>query len=126
MCEYDSVECDSDTPLPAASDNLLDVFEAVFDVTDWKRLGLFLGLYNPTLKMIERDCKHKFDECKMEMMAAWLRQQDNVPHNGLPSWSVLQAALRKMRKSDLADRIMDYIGMCAPPPPHPVPPLSDL
>ena len=42
----------------------------------------------------------------MEMLAEWLQQDYNVSHNGVPSWSVLVAALRKMGENDLAKRIM--------------------
>ena len=70
-------------------------------------LGLELGLSYPTLKKIHNDHHGKgIDVCKMEMLAAWLRQQDNVSQVGLPSWSVLRAALRSIGENELASRIM--------------------
>ena len=47
----------------------------------------------------------KTDRCVMEMIAAWLQQQDNVSKNGVPSWSVLQAALSKIGEKQLADEM---------------------
>ena len=79
--------------------------ESLHGLTDWKRLGLALGLLYPTLKSIEKD-NNRNDECKMEMLAAWLCQQDNVRQNGVPSWSILIAALRRMRENELAERIV--------------------
>ena len=78
--------------------------ENLHGLTDWKRLGLALGLLYPTLKSIEKDSDRN-DECKMEMLAAWLYQQDNVCQNGVPSWSVLVAVLRRMGENELAGRI---------------------
>ena len=75
------------------------------DLVDWLNLGLALGLLYPTLQLIEKD-SGKTDECKTKMLAAWLQQQDNVPQEGVPSWSVLQAALRNIGESELADKII--------------------
>ena len=124
---HDSIGCDSDTPpLPADIHDLPDVLEAVVDVIPWKRLGLTLGLHYPTLQKIEKEHYNDTYRCKIDMLAAWLQQQDSVLQKGVPSWSVLQAALKKIRENELAHRILGYIGMCAPPPPHPVPSLPDL
>ena len=73
---------------------------------DWITLGLHLGLHYSTLTKIRTDRHSNLEECKMVMLAAWLQQQDNVPQTGVPSWSVLRAALRSMRKDELADKII--------------------
>ena len=39
------------------------------------------------------------------MLSAWLQQQDNVASKGVPSWSVLRAALKRMGAHKLANRI---------------------
>ena len=105
MCEDECAQCDSDTPpLPADIGDLCGVLESLHGLTDWKRLGLVLGLLYPTLRSIEKDSDRN-DECKMEMLAAWLRQEDNVCQNGVPSWRVLQAALRRVGENELASRI---------------------
>ena len=84
----------------------MDVLEVVESVSDWKRLGLTLGLlYQPTLTDIETYRRGKPDECRIDMLSAWLQQQDNVTENGVPSWSVLRAALKRMGEHETADRI---------------------
>ena len=83
--------------LSAAIDDLCEVLEVVDDLNEWKRLGLKLGLYIYTLEKIEGD-NDGIDNRKMMMLAAWLRQQDNVSQKGVPSWSVLQHAMKKMGK----------------------------
>ena len=77
----------------------------ICDLNDWKDLGLELGLLYTTLTDIEtyRHCKPK--ECRMDMLSAWLQQQDNVIKKGVPSWSVLRAALKQMGEHETADRI---------------------
>ena len=81
----------------------MDVLEVVESVSDWKRLGLTLGLlYQPTLTDIETYRRGKPDECKIDMLSAWLQQRDNVR---VPSWSVLRAALQRMGEHETADRI---------------------
>ena len=79
------------------------MLEVVDSVSDWKKLGLTLGLlYQPTLTDIETHRHYKPDECRMDMLLAWLQQQDNVNN---PSWSVLRAALQRMGEHELANRI---------------------
>ena len=39
------------------------------------------------------------------MIAAWLKQQDNVSKIGVPSWSVLQTALRNIEENEAANQI---------------------
>ena len=78
-------------------------------------LGLKLGLHYSTLKKIRHDHHDGTDMCKMEMLAAWLQQHYNVSQNGVPSWSVLVAALRRMGENELASRIVvscEYIEHC--------------
>ena len=105
MCEDDSVQCDT-PPLPTAIGDLSAVLEAVSDLNEWIVLGLKLGLLYPTLEKIDNDHPNKTETCKMKMLAAWLQQEDDVPQKGVPSWSMLQAGLRKMGKNELASGIM--------------------
>ena len=80
--------------------DLVDVLEVVESVSDWKRLGLTLGLLlKPTLTDIETYRRGKPDDCKIDMLSAWLEQQDNVSQKGIPSWIVLRAALKKIRRA---------------------------
>ena len=79
-------------------------------VCDWKALGLELGLLYPTLQRIDVDHHGIIEICKIEMLAAWLQQQDDVCHMGIPSWSVLQRALRCIGENELATQITS--GYC--------------
>ena len=80
--------------------------EALKHVNDWQSLGLQLGLLYPTLEKIERDNNREVEQCKTKMIAAWLKQQDNVSRFGVPSWLVLQTALRKIGEFDVASQIV--------------------
>ena len=87
--------------------DLVDVLEVVDSVSDWKRLGLTLGLLSkPTLSDIEIDRHYKQEDCRIDMLTAWLEQQDNVSQRGVPSWSMLRAALQRIGEHELADRIV--------------------
>ena len=75
---------------------MFEVKKFLNNVINWKDLGLALGLlYIPTLKKIEMEHRGSIDDCKTEMLAAWLQQQDDVC---TPSWSSLRAALRSIKK----------------------------
>ena len=41
----------------------------------------------------------------MEMLAAWLQQQDHVSRKGIPSWAVLRTALEEIGEHQLASEI---------------------
>ena len=71
-------------------------------VVDWQSLGLALGLLYHTLKKIKKEQNRDISDCMMEMLEAWLQQQDNVSQNGVPSWSVLRTALRSIGENELA------------------------
>ena len=70
-----------------------------------KKLGLELGLLYPTLQKIGKAQRDDVDDCMMEMLAAWLQQQDNVSQNGVPSWSVLRTALEEIGERQLASEL---------------------
>ena len=89
----------------AAIHDLSDVVVAVHDLTSWKLLGLQLGLFHSTLTSIEKDRHYNTADCMMEMLAAWLKMQDNVLKKGVPSWLRLKNALRRMGEKTMADRI---------------------
>ena len=83
----------------------MDVLAVIHDLVDWKELGLQLGLLYSSLKVIETEQRGIISWCIMEMLSAWLQQQDNVSQKGVPSWSVLRAALQSMEENETADRI---------------------
>ena len=84
----------------------MDVLTVIQDLVKWKELGLQLGLLSSTLEMIDHEQRGRIDNCKMYMVLAWLQQQDNVSQKGNPSWSVLKAALNRIREHDIADKII--------------------
>ena len=88
----------------------MDMLEVVESVSDWKRLGLNLGLSYPTLADIEIYRRGKPDYCKIEMLSAWLQQQDKVSQ-----WDVLRAALRSMGEHEIADKISKRTAVITQP-----------
>ena len=82
--------------------DLVDVKKFLKNVVDWQSLGLELGLLYPTLKRIKKEQHGDISDCMMEMLAAWLQQQDNVSRKGVPSWSVLRTALEEIGEHHLA------------------------
>ena len=88
----------------AGIDKLVDVLNALENVNDWHSLGLQLGILYPTLEKIKTD-NNKSDRCKTEMIAAWLNKEYDDLTFGVPSWSVLKAALRKIKENTVADQI---------------------
>ena len=86
-------------------DDLFEVHTFLKQVVNWKNLGLALGILYTTLQKIEGQQHHVVDDCMREMLAAWLQQQDNVTRKGIPSWTVLQTALRKIGENKLANEI---------------------
>ena len=74
-------------------------------ICDWQSLRLELGLLYPTLKRIKKEQQGDINDCMMEMLAAWLQQQDGVSQHGVPSWSMLQTALVNLGEIQLASEI---------------------
>ena len=97
-----------DTPLYTGIDDLVDVKRALKNVNDWQSLGLQLGLLYPTLERIEVEHRGAIERCKTKMIVSWLQQQDNVTRIGVPSWSVLRAALRKIGENEIARNIGEF------------------
>ena len=89
--------------------DLVDVIQELtsnqFNYTDWYQLGLYLGLYEPTLNAIEED----FSGSKKRLMkciSAWLKEEDNVKETGGgPSWLSLVSALETMGEDQIANNI---------------------
>ena len=87
--------------------DLKDVIKYVFelDKSQFKQLGLQLGLLLPTLKKID-DCT-KPEDYGMEMIAEWLNQVDNAK----PTWNNLAKALdeRTVKGHVQANQIREYL-----------------
>ena len=92
--------------LTTAENDLCDVLAVICDdFYNWKELGLELGLFCSTLDEIEHEQRGIITSCKIHMVSAWLQQRDNVSQKGVPSWSVLRAALQSMGEQETVDRI---------------------
>ena len=87
-------------------DDLSEVMSLLHHFNDWMGLGVQLGLKYSTLESIEIDHNSKIGRCKMQMLVAWLKQKDNVSQYGVPSLSVLKAALKKIGENELANKII--------------------
>ena len=84
---------------------MLDVKIALKNLNNWQCLGLALGVLYPTLERIEEEQGRDIEKSKTKMIAVWLKQQDGVAKKGVPSWEVLQNALKLIDENDLADII---------------------
>ena len=71
----------------------------------WDTLGLYLGLYQPTLAVIELECRGNPRECLRECMSAWLRGEDEVRDTDGPSWLSLVSALDAIGEHHIATNI---------------------
>ena len=100
-----NIECSSYYVVIAAENDLVDVFNVIDDIVNWEVLGLQLGLRLSKVEIIEREQRGIIKNCKTHMLSAWLQQQDNVSQKGVPSWSVLKAALKRMGEHETADWI---------------------
>lgn len=85
--------------------DLVKVKRFLKNLVDWQSLGLELGLLYPTLEIIEKEQRGVVEQCKTKTLAAWLQQHDNVSQYGVPSWSVLQTALKNIGENELASKI---------------------
>ena len=75
------------------------------DYNNWKELGLLLGLKWSTLERIEFQKYQRINECKMDMLASWLKQQDNVSSKNGPTYQQLIESLSKLGENSLVCEI---------------------
>ena len=68
---------------------------------DLVTLGGALGLSFPKLK--------KMRDLPSEMVAAWLRKEDNVLERGKPTWRLLATALKDIGQNGVADSILQNV-----------------
>ena len=85
-------------PLKLAEKDLLDITDYLLnmDKTQIYHLGLVMGLTQPKLKKMMDS-----DTFLDDVIAAWLRKEDNVKEKGEPSWTVLISALKHRRVSQI-------------------------
>ena len=79
--------------------DLNEVFHLLKGFNSWKPLGLELGITYPTLEEIELKRRECVTECKMDVLACWLKN-----HNG-PTYQQLIDSLTKLDENALACEI---------------------
>ena len=88
--------------------DLVDIIEELeaqqFDCTKWSVLGLYLGLYQPTLNVIDADNRFCIQRL-MACLSAWLEKKDAVENKGCPSWLTLVKALEELKEHKIASSI---------------------
>ena len=86
-------------------DNILTLLEkSTFCATEWFELGLKLGLYNNTLKVIEANDR-EVKSCLRSCLAKWLERADDVDEKGGASWTTLTNALEATNQKASANYI---------------------
>ena len=58
--------------------------------TDWKFIGLKLGIEKSALDIIKKDCDN-VKERMLEMLASWLKRENTS--QPMPSWNILLTTL---------------------------------
>ena len=81
------------------------MLELLKDFNNWFRLGLKLGLRHPTLENIDTQRRGNVGNCTMDMLASWLKQQDNVSSNNGPTYQQLIESLSKLGENSLVCEI---------------------
>ena len=89
---------------PDPSEHLVIVFRELDALSNWKNLGLQLGLNFPTLSEIEED-EQSSSHRKMAVLHLWLSLRDSVKERGGATKAALVKALYNMKENVLAHRI---------------------
>lgn len=76
-----------------------------FAFSEWRELGLQLGLYDSTIKDIDEECRGVPKKCLPECLAAWLREEDKVRDKGAPSWTALAQGMDDIGNHRIAAEI---------------------
>ena len=95
--------------LITGSEILGDVCEALFTCVNWMGLGIQLGLNYSRLRGIEIERHLNVSSCRIDMIAAWLRKEDQVMKKGGPTWKQLIQALRFIGEISLGEEIFEKI-----------------
>ena len=83
--------------------HLAAVVHGLRDMTpDWMMLGLYLGIDNTTLCIIQSDNPLKVADCHRTMLSTWLRK-------GGANRNTLMQALEKMNRRDIIETICSQV-----------------
>ena len=81
--------------------------EQFFD-TEWKNLGLKLGLYASTLSTIDYNNPRDASGCLTDTLLKWLQGFDGVSGNGGSTWTSLVNALESIGQGAVAEHISEF------------------
>ena len=79
---------------------------ALFDTSEWEKLGGQLGLYYNTLKIIKVNNPHDVEACLKQMLVKWLEKADDASE---ATWSSLLKALEAINQKAVAKKISESI-----------------
>ena len=74
---------------------------------EWKRLGVRLKIPVTTLDTIAADHSHKSQDCLLEMLREWLKQQVDPP----PSWANIVDAVESLEDMQLGRELREKYGI---------------
>ena len=98
------------TILYTAHSDLLHVVRLIRQFTDWRSLGLELGLRYRTLQDIQQNnpgenSKQASAACQMDMLKCWFDGEDDVAQCGGPTLQQLANSLKRLEQDSLAHDI---------------------
>ena len=80
--------------------------EILSECNEWFELGIHLGLKHSTLKRIEGENQRAVSRCKIDMIQAWLRKEDQVIEKCGPTWRQLIHALKRINNIALCEQVL--------------------
>ena len=103
----DSASGSKEHPAIPSKPELKDLTDALNKVaSEWKRLGVRLRIPAGTLDNIAADCPHKSQDCLLEMLKEWLKQQVDPP-----SWAVIIDAVEYLGDKQLGKELREKYGI---------------
>ena len=104
----DSASGSKEHPAIPSKPELKDLTDALNKVaSEWKRLGVRLKIPVTTLDTIAADHSHKSQDCLLEMLKEWLKQQVDPP----PSWAVIIDAVEYLGDKQLGKELREKCGI---------------
>lgn len=85
------------------------MLRSIKSLNNWKDIGLELGISYDTIEAIEIHRRERVCDCKRDLLARWLKQEDSVLKEGGPSWEQLVQALRRIGEECVAKQVEDDV-----------------
>ena len=100
----DSASGSKEHPTIPSKPKLKDLTSALNKVaSEWKRLGVNLEIPEGTLNNIAANYPHKSEDCLLEMLKEWLKQQVDPP----PSWANIVDAVGSLGYKQLGSELKE-------------------